>query len=115
MRMMAAASVVGLLLSFLALQGRATEVAAQDEPVLIGMPSVAAGHPVHLALSKGAEEEARKLGARLVTTDAYGDPARQSKDVRDLVARGVRAIVISPMAGLTPAIEEAVQAGVTVV
>jgi len=115
MRMARFAVMVALLGPLAPARGGATETAASDEPLLIGMPSVSAGHPVHLALYKGADEEARKLGARLVVADAMGDPVKQSNDVKDLVAKGVRGIVISPMPGLTPAIEDAVKAGVTVV
>jgi len=88
-----------------------------DEPVRIGMPSVFTRHPFHAELERGASEAAKGLGAQLLVLDAYCNAAEQIASVKAFVGKGVRAIVISPMpaAGITPALEEAVKAGVVVV
>ncbi len=88
--------------------------AAGDDEIVIGMPSVDARHPYHAALQKHAEEEAQRLGARIVATDCYNDPFQQTSDLLDFVKQGVRGIVLVPMPGVTPAIDATVKAGIVV-
>ncbi len=115
MRTPPVAVVACLLLPLVPARGGTVETAAADEPMRIGLPSVFTGSHYHAALSRAAQDEALKLGARVEVTNALGDPLQQRNDLDDLVAQGVRGLVLSPMPGVTPAIEGAVKAGVPVV
>lgn len=93
---------------------RAAEAPAADAPLLIGMPSVFTGAHFHAQLFRAAKAEAEAHGAKLIVTDALGDADKQSKDVGELVAKGVKGIVIAPMPGVTAAVEAAAKAGVAI-
>ena len=114
--MQAMVAAISIVLSFwpASVFGASTETAAADEPTLLGMPSVDMRHPFHAALYREGAKAAEHFGAKLVLADSQGYANNQTKNIKDLVAQGVRGIVISPMPGVEFAIDDAVRAGVPV-
>ena len=88
------------------------------EEILIGFSQTCFNHPWRTAMIDSAEAEvARHPGMELIVTDGNCDVAKQSNDVDDLLARGVDALIVSPVesAGLAPAVDRAMAAGIPVV
>lgn len=86
--------------------------------ITIGFSQTCFNHPWRTAMIDSAEAEvARHPGVELVVLDGNCDVAKQSNDVDDLLARGVDAIILSPVesAGLAPAAGRVVAAGVPLV
>jgi len=86
--------------------------------ITIGFSQTCFNHPWRTAMIESAEAEvARHPGVELVVLDGNCDVAKQSNDVDDLVARGVDAIILSPVesAGLAPAAGRVVSAGIPLV
>ncbi|MCE4026258.1 sugar ABC transporter substrate-binding protein [Microbacterium sp. Au-Mic1] len=69
--------------------------ANSDKPLTIGASVLGTEFPAVVALDKGMQEEARKLGVKLVIADAGGQASKQTNDVSDLVSQGVDGIVIN--------------------
>jgi ribose transport system permease protein len=76
------------------------------------------GSPFWLAMRRGAEDEARRLGVRLVTlaADRETDVERQHQIVENLIEQGVSALVLAPSGAkeVIPAVTKANQAKVPV-
>jgi ribose transport system substrate-binding protein len=72
--------------------------------------------PFFVTMKDEAEAAAASLGIQLVFADAQNDSAKQAADVESFIARGVNAILISPMTvdALVPVIEDAVSRGIAV-
>lgn len=70
-----------------------------------------------VAETKSVQEEAARLGIDLVYTDAQSSTAKQVSDVEDMVAQGVKYILLAPREeeGLQPALEKAKAAGIPVI
>lgn len=86
--------------------------------ITIGFSQTCFNHPWRTAMIESAEAEvSRHPGVELVVLDGNCDVAKQSNDVDDLVARGVDAIILSPVesAGLAPAAGRVVAAGIPLV
>jgi ribose transport system substrate-binding protein len=68
-------------------------------------------------LVQGARDEAQRQGVKIEVTDAGGDTARQVSDVRTLLTRGVKGLIINANdpKGVAPAISTAKQQNVPVV
>jgi ribose transport system substrate-binding protein len=64
-----------------------------------------------------AKQMAKKLGVELIATDAGGDATKQISDAEDVLARGVDALLVSPVApdALAPVIERAYDSGIPVI
>ena len=76
------------------------------------------GSPFWLAMRRGAEDEARRQGVRLVTlaADRETDVERQHQIVENLIEQGVSALVLAPSGAkeVVPAVKKANQARVPV-
>lgn len=72
-----------------------------------------------VVMKEEAEDQVKKSfpGIDLTVTDGQGSGQKQSQDVDDLVARGIKVLLISPYQAdsLVPAIERAKKAGVKVI
>ena len=72
------------------------------------------GSPFWIAMRRGAEDEARRLGVRLVTlaADRETDVERQHQIVENLIEQGVDALVLAPSGAkeVVPAVKKANQA-----
>src|SRR6202023_936971 len=72
----------------------------------IGFSQTGFNHPWRVAMLQSLQAEAaRHPNIQLIVTDGHVDIAKQSDDVRDLLTRGVDAVIMSPVesAGLVPA------------
>lgn len=90
----------------------------EGSETVIGFSQTCFNHPWRTAMIESAQAEvARHPGVELVVLDGNCDVAKQSNDVDDLIARGVDAIVLSPVesAGLAPAAGRAMAAGIPLV
>ena len=63
------------------------------------------------------EAVAEELGVTIIATDAGGDPTKQISDAEDLLARGVDALLVSPVSpdALVPIVERANELGIPVI
>lgn len=92
--------------------------AAGGEDLTIGFSQTCFNHPWRTAMIDSAEAEiARHDNVELVVADGNCDVAKQSNDVADLLARGVDAVVLSPVesAGLAQAARSVLAAGVPLI
>lgn len=64
--------------------------------VVIGLSNQTMAVTFPVGLAKGAQQEADRLGAKLVVLDSKGDVQKQGSDVQDLIAQKVSGILIVP-------------------
>lgn len=90
--------------------------AAQPDRITIGMSVPGLQFPFFVIMKEEAEAAAASLGVELLFADALNDSAKQAADIESFIARGVSAILISPMTvdALVPVIEDAVSRGIPV-
>lgn len=113
-RIFLAVLVLALVLPMVAFGGGRRE-AASDQ-IVVGMSVPGLQFPFFVTMKGEAEAAAASLGIKLVFADAQNDSAKQAADVESFIARGVNAILISPMTvdALVPVIEDAVSRGIAV-
>ena len=96
-----------------------TQIASAKELKSIGISLGSMGNPFFVALSKGAEFEARKINPNVqVTTVAYDyDLGKQFTEIDNFIAAGVDMILLSAgdAKAIGPAIRKAEAAGIVVV
>lgn len=70
-----------------------------------------------LAETKSMKDEAAKQGAVLIDTNANSQPAKQIADIKDMITRGAKLLIVAPLNsdGLQPALDAAKAAKVPVV
>ena len=104
-----------LLLSTLSL---ATSAAFAAEPV-IGLITKTESNPFFVKMKEGADAEAKKLGAKLLSAAGKtdGDNAGQVTAIENMVAAGAKTIMITPSdaKAIIPAIKKAQSQGVQVI
>jgi ribose transport system substrate-binding protein len=66
------------------------------EQVVIGLSNQTMAVTFPVGLAKGAQQEAAKLGAKLIVLDSKGDVQKQGSDIQDLIAQKVNGILIVP-------------------
>ena len=79
---------------------------ARGENITIGMSQRGiAGSDWWKTLVQGVKDEAKRQGAKVDVTDAGGDTVRQLSDVRTLLSRQVKGLIINPNdpRGVSPA------------
>lgn len=103
---------------FTALAVVAGQVAAQAQPV-VGLITKTESNPFFVKMKEGAEAEAKKLGARLLTGSGKtdGDNAGQVTAMENMIAAGAKTILITPSdaKAIISAVRKAQQQGVMVV
>lgn len=103
---------------FAALALAAGQVAAQGQPV-IGLITKTESNPFFVKMKEGAEAEAKKLGAKLLTASGKtdGDNAGQVTAMENMIAAGAKTILITPSdaKAIISAIRKAQQQGVMVI
>ncbi|MDX6427928.1 MAG: ribose transport system substrate-binding protein [Streptosporangiaceae bacterium] len=67
-----------------------------SKQVVIGLSNQTMAVTFPVGLAKGAQQEADKLGAKLVVLDSKGDVQKQGSDIQDLITRKVSGILIVP-------------------
>ena len=89
-----------------------------ERDITIGFSQTGFNHPWRIAMLEAMQAEAcRHPNVSLVVLDGNVDVAKQNNDVRDLLARGVDGIVMSPVesAGLVPAARAVMDTGLPLV
>ncbi len=92
--------------------------AAQSQPV-IGLITKTESNPFFVKMKEGADAEAKKLGAKLLSAAGKtdGDNAGQVTAMENMIAAGAKTILITPSdaKAIIPAIKKAQQQGVMVI
>jgi ribose transport system substrate-binding protein len=86
--------------------------------ITIGFSQTGFNHPWRVAMLAALQAEAcRHPNIKLIVLDGNVDVAKQSNDVRDLLARGVDAVLLSPVesAALVPAARAVMAAGMPLI
>jgi ribose transport system substrate-binding protein len=64
--------------------------------IVIGLSNQTMAVTFPVGLAKGAQQEADKLGVKLIVLDSKGDVQKQGSDIQDLIAQKVSGILIVP-------------------
>jgi ribose transport system substrate-binding protein len=90
---------------------------AQSEKVTIGVALAQDDNPFYIAMLRGIRARAEELGWEVAAVSSNEDKLKQINGVQDLVARGVKGILISPIdaVGVNAAYDAAAQAKVPIV
>lgn len=95
-----------------------TGCAEKKEKRVVGFSQMESDSPWRLAETNSIKTEAGKRADRfeLIVTDAQGQTQKQVADVKDLIARGVSAIILAPreFEALAPALQAAKEARIPV-
>lgn len=104
----------GLIGAALAL---ALATTARAENITIGASMSTDDNPFYIAMLKGIEARAKEKGWTVKAVSAQNDVARQINGVQDLIAAGVKGILISPIDAVAtgPAYEAAHKAGIPII
>jgi ABC-type sugar transport system substrate-binding protein len=104
----------GLLLAALA-TGSAPSLA--EDKITIGVSLAQDDNPFYIVMLKGIRARADELGWSVATVSANEDKVKQINGVQDLVARGVKGILISPIdsVGVNAAYDAAKAANIPIV
>ncbi|MEW9835175.1 substrate-binding domain-containing protein [Mesorhizobium marinum] len=89
-----------------------------EKAITIGFSQTAFNHPWRVSMLESLQAEAcRHPNVSLVVLDGNVDVAKQSNDVRDLLVRGVDAVLLSPVesAALVPAARAVTDAGIPLI
>ncbi len=80
---------------------------AGPKQIVIGLTVPSLSHPFFVCIQKHVEDEARKLGVKVIATDAEDVSAKQMSIVEDFIAQGVDGVLMAPIGAetLTPAVE----------
>jgi ribose transport system substrate-binding protein len=95
----------------------AAQAPAPTDKVTIGVSLAQDDNPFYIAMLKGIRARAQELGWDVATVSANEDKLKQINGVQDLVARGVKGILISPIdaVGVNAAYDAAAAAKVPIV
>lgn len=88
-----------------------------QQKTTIGVSLAQDDNPFYIAMLKGIRERAQELGWDVVAVSANEDKAKQIAGVQDLVARGVKGVLISPIdaVGVNAAYDAAKAANIPIV
>src|SRR5256886_13122248 len=91
--------------------------AAGQEKTTIGVSLAQDDNPFYIAMLRGIRARAQELGWDVATVSANEDKLKQINGVQDLVARGVKGILISPIdaVGVNAAYDAAAAAKIPIV
>src|SRR4051812_8032233 len=91
--------------------------AAAQEKVTIGVSLAQDDNPFYIAMLRGVRARAQELGWDVATVSSNEDKLKQINGVQDLIARGVKGILISPIdsVGVNAAYDAAAQAKVPII
>lgn len=107
------------LLALLTLAGGslAASVPALAQKPTIGVSLPQDDNPFYIAMLKGIKSRANELGYDVITVSSQEDKAKQINGVQDMVARGVKGILISPIdaVGVNAAYDAAAAAKVPII
>ena len=87
--------------------------------ILFSIKGPGSGNPFWASVEKGAKEEAKKLGVKLImiAPPQEGDVQAQVNQLEDQIAKGVDAIALAPSDpnALAPVVDDAIKSGIPVV
>ncbi len=88
-----------------------------QEKITIGVSLAQDDNPFYIAMLRGIRARAQELGFEVATVSANEDKVKQINGVQDLVARGVKGVLISPIdaVGVNAAYDAAKAANVPIV
>jgi ribose transport system substrate-binding protein len=91
--------------------------ARADDKITIGVALAQDDNPFYIAMLRGIRARAQELGWDVATVSSNEDKLKQINGVQDLVAKGVKGILISPIdaVGVNAAYDAAAQAKVPIV
>ncbi len=91
--------------------------AAAQQKITIGVSLAQDDNPFYIAMLRGIRARAQELGWEVATVSANEDKVKQINGVQDLVARGVKGILISPIdaVGVNAAYDAAKAANIPIV
>src|SRR5216684_226077 len=94
-----------------------TAPAAGQQKTTIGVSLAQDDNPFYIAMLRGIRARAQELGWSVVTVSSNEDKLKQINGVQDLVARGVKGILISPIdaVGVNAAYDAAAQAKIPII
>jgi ABC-type sugar transport system substrate-binding protein len=94
----------------------AVPASAQDK-ITVGVSLAQDDNPFYIAMLRGIRARAQELGFEVATVSANEDKVKQINGVQDLVARGVKGVLISPIdaVGVNAAYDAAKAANVPIV
>ncbi|WP_192385373.1 substrate-binding domain-containing protein [Mesorhizobium silamurunense] len=99
--------------------GMLTGAAFAEEKIKIGFSQGTMNHPWRVAMVEGNKKYAAEHypDVDLIVTDGNNDASKQVADVENLIAQGIKVLMISPLTeqALTPVVKEAMDAGIKVV
>ena len=97
--------------------GFATGPSNAQEKITIGVSLAQDDNPFYIAMLKGIRERAGELGWEVATVSANEDKVKQINGVQDLIARGVKGILISPIdaVGVNAAYDAAKAANIPII
>ena len=108
-------SAIFLLISM----GSVSFAAGHGKKILFSITGPGSGNPFWASVTKGAEEEAKKLGVKLIliAPPQEGDVQAQINQVEDQLAKGVDALALAPgdPNAFAPIVDDAIKSGVPVV
>jgi ABC-type sugar transport system substrate-binding protein len=95
----------------------AAQTPAPSDKTTIGVSLAQDDNPFYIAMLKGIRARAQELGWDVVSVSANEDKLKQINGVQDLVARGVKGILISPIdsVGVNAAYDAAAAAKIPIV
>ncbi|RWG81465.1 MAG: ribose ABC transporter substrate-binding protein [Mesorhizobium sp.] len=99
--------------------GMLSGAAFAEEKIKIGFSQGTMNHPWRVAMVEGNKKYAAEHypDVDLIITDGNNDASKQVADVENLIAQGIKVLMISPLTeqALTPVVKEAMDAGIKVV
>jgi ribose transport system substrate-binding protein len=106
-----------LLAAMMSVLGVCSMPAAAEQKTTIGVSLAQDDNPFYIAMLKGIRERAQELSWEVVTVSANEDKAKQIAGVQDLIAHGVKGILISPIdaVGVNAAYDAAKAANIPIV
>ena len=89
----------------------------QNDIGKVGFAISTLNNPFFVSMADGAESKAKELGIDLTVIDAGNDTAKQSSDIEDLIAKGIKVLIVNPedSASVAPAVSDAMEAGIKVI
>ncbi|HSR77044.1 MAG TPA: substrate-binding domain-containing protein, partial [Xanthobacteraceae bacterium] len=95
----------------------AAQAPAPAGKITIGVSLAQDDNPFYIAMLKGIRARAQELGWDVATVSANEDKLKQINGVQDLVARGVKSILISPIdaVGVNAAYDAAAAAKIPII
>jgi ribose transport system substrate-binding protein len=91
--------------------------ATAQQKITIGVSLAQDDNPFYIAMLRGIRARAQELGWEVATVSANEDKVRQINGVQDLIARGVKGVLISPIdaVGVNAAYDAAAAAKVPII